>query len=534
MLDEELARLPTRYRVPLILCCLEGKTRDEAAAQLGWSVGSVKGRLERGREILRSRLAKRGLALSAALAATLLTGAGAQAAVPLTLGLETVRAGMAMLAGPTAGIVSTQVVTLAQGVLHAMFMTKLKIAAAVLIAFSALGLGTGYVTHQVLAGNHRNADATQSYDVLFAAEFPEFTAQREERKAQPSVSGIVQNADATKSTINVLVSRDDAKGQTFDVAKDVKVVIREGREAKDAKFADVKEKTRVVLILDDAKKVVQTIEILVAGPAREGGGERGRVGGEVRSGILTEVDAAKGTITLQTGVRDPNAVQSTTYELAKDFKVIIRTGRSTKEAKLTDLELKKPVQIKLDDAKKKVLTIEVTVSTRAAGAVTEIDAAKGTITLENGGGRGGENAKSETYELAKDVKVFFHLPGLAATGERGRASGKEMKLADVIVKTNVGVQLDDARKIVQVIDVNLPSMRGTLQSVDAKLNTLLIRPARGDDKDLGVAKDATVLINGKAGKLADLVTGMAPSAGNHVAGPDEGAGDPPPPPAGRR
>jgi RNA polymerase sigma factor (sigma-70 family) len=152
VLDEELARLPARYRIPLILCCLDGKSRDEAAAQLGWSTGSLKGRLERGREMLRSRLARRGLTLSAALAATLASAAGAKAAVPLTLGLETVRAGMAMLAGQSAGIVSTQALTLAQGAMHAMFMTKLKFAAAVVLTVVTLGLGTGYVTHQVIAG----------------------------------------------------------------------------------------------------------------------------------------------------------------------------------------------------------------------------------------------------------------------------------------------------------------------------------------------------------------------------------------------
>src|SRR5204863_8033369 len=71
VIDEELARLPDRFRLPVLLCCVQGLSREEAAAQLGWSDGAVKGRLERGRRRLAARLAARGLATSAGLLAPL-------------------------------------------------------------------------------------------------------------------------------------------------------------------------------------------------------------------------------------------------------------------------------------------------------------------------------------------------------------------------------------------------------------------------------------------------------------------------------
>src|SRR5439155_23487964 len=69
ILHEELDRLADKHRLPLLLCYLDGKSRDEAAKQLGWSISSLRGHLERGRTRLRARLARRGVTLSAGLLA---------------------------------------------------------------------------------------------------------------------------------------------------------------------------------------------------------------------------------------------------------------------------------------------------------------------------------------------------------------------------------------------------------------------------------------------------------------------------------
>ena len=73
MLHDEVGRLPEKYRLPVILCYLEGKTNEEVAALLHWPVGTVKGRLSRARDLLRSRLTRRGLVLSAAFLLTALS-----------------------------------------------------------------------------------------------------------------------------------------------------------------------------------------------------------------------------------------------------------------------------------------------------------------------------------------------------------------------------------------------------------------------------------------------------------------------------
>jgi RNA polymerase sigma factor (sigma-70 family) len=140
VLDDEVQRLPDKFRAPLVLCYLQGKTREEAAAQLGWGPGAVKGMLERGREVLRARLTRRGLGPSAGALAGVLSG-DALAAVPVALGDSTVKAALAFAAGP--GAAAGNAAALAEGVLHAMWTTRMRAALAVVLVLGLAGAGAG-------------------------------------------------------------------------------------------------------------------------------------------------------------------------------------------------------------------------------------------------------------------------------------------------------------------------------------------------------------------------------------------------------
>lgn len=148
LLDEELHRLPAKYRDAIVLCDLEGKTRREAAAQLGVAVGTLSGRLTTARRLLARRLSSRGVTLGA----VALAGLGVQAAkagVPPALAGITVRAAVAVAAGQAtpAGVISSNVARLTEGVVRVMALKRWKLTGLVLLLLVVLGAGAYVLAH---------------------------------------------------------------------------------------------------------------------------------------------------------------------------------------------------------------------------------------------------------------------------------------------------------------------------------------------------------------------------------------------------
>jgi RNA polymerase sigma factor (sigma-70 family) len=174
---EELHALPEQYRAPLVLCGLEGKSLDEAARLLGWTRGAVKGRLQRGRQLLRTRLRRRGLELPGLLFATALALNSSSAQVPAALADSTLRAALKVAAGGAvvAGVVSAEVTALVHGANKAMFVSKAKIATALLLSLCLAATVFGLARHRAAA-----ADPPPQLD------------QAEKPKAQPKAEATVE------------------------------------------------------------------------------------------------------------------------------------------------------------------------------------------------------------------------------------------------------------------------------------------------------------------------------------------------------
>jgi RNA polymerase sigma factor (sigma-70 family) len=204
LLDQELGRLPKKHRAVIVLCDLEGKTRKEAARQLGVPEGTIAGWLARARRMLARRFGRQGVVLSAGVLATVISQNTASAGVPVYVLSSTIKAATLLAAGQaaTAGVISLRVAALTEGVLKAMVLSKAKLALCAVLAIGLLISGWGIYGTQA---------APRSEQPVARADQPAPTAAAKEKEVPLAT---------TPAPVQVLAS----------ISKDKKLVVKTNAE----------------------------------------------------------------------------------------------------------------------------------------------------------------------------------------------------------------------------------------------------------------------------------------------------------------
>jgi RNA polymerase sigma factor (sigma-70 family) len=295
-LDRELSRLPDKYRLPVVLCDLEGRSRKEVASHLEIPEGTLSSRLATARKQLAGRLRSHGLTLAGGALAALMTRNGASAAVPPAVVAPTVKAASLVAAGQaTAGIVSTSVLSLTEGVVKTMLLTKLRMAATALVAMIVLTGGAGLPLYRLWAEQHNDTGTLASLESSPADELPPAFSVSAADKEPPDLADLVAAADpepadpaenACPEVIRGSGKLDTreikaegftslALGYTFDV------IITPGKGFRTAVTADdnlftyikvVREDTQLRIFLDADDKSIQnaTLKAAITMPSLEG------------------------------------------------------------------------------------------------------------------------------------------------------------------------------------------------------------------------------------------------------------------------
>lgn len=494
VLDQELSRLPELYREPVVLCDLEGKTRKEAARQLGLPEGTLSTRLDRARSKLAQRLTRHGAVLSAGAITIALTQNAAAACVPAALTDATVKAAALLAAGETAtaGLISANVLALTEGVLTAMFWTKIKITTAVLLTLGLLGTGTGVLTYQAFAQKEAKAPIKEQAPI-----------KKQQAGDGSEISGEVKSIDAAQKTITVQEGKKEKGGgagqTTFSIAADAKVLIDDGTGDKTGvqvgTLGDVKEGVFATLRLDADRKTVTRIH--VEGPTVHG--------------ILKSVDSTANSVTVAVDTGGKGAAPADkTYPIAKDARIAIDDGADKSKAKgsskLSDIPAGAMVVLKLSGDQKAVGSVFAHGQT-LHGTLKAVDVNKNTITI-------GSKDSDQTIAVAADARISIddNAKGIKSKdGGKGDGKPTNAKLSELTLGAQVTVKLSLDQKAAVQVQAQGQTVGGTLKSVDAAKGTitLLVGAAnKGDapvEQTLEVAKDAIIRIDeGKEGKLSDI------------------------------
>ncbi len=255
LIDQELAHLPDKYRIVILLCDMEGKTGKEAARQLKIPEGTLSTRLRTARALLAKRLARHRLMLSGAvLAAALskLTAAAPSAAVSAAS-----KAGPLFAAGQAAasGLVSAHVAALTEGVLKAMLLDKIKSATLVLV-LAAFALGGGLLVHQAIAAQEK--PPLPSVPNAAGKEAPPADTGKGAEKEEPAkfagtwkVTEFITGGERTLFLINT---------ETTDAKSSAKLVFADKNQVPGSRLKEFRVEGETISFTIDSKEAEYTFE----------------------------------------------------------------------------------------------------------------------------------------------------------------------------------------------------------------------------------------------------------------------------------
>jgi RNA polymerase sigma factor (sigma-70 family) len=468
LLDEELSRLPARYRAVLVLCDLEGKTRKEAARQLACPEGTVASRLATAREMLAKRLARHGLSVSGGVVAALLSQSTASACVPTSVASGAIRASSLVAAGrAAAGAVSAEALVLAEGVLKTMLLTKLKIATAVLVV-ALLATGAAGFTLRVTADKPADLPVKEKQPLAEKPVAPPVKEKQEPAvQAGPGkkvedirtrvVNGVVKVVDVERCTLTI----DHKEGEsTFHLARDASIEI----DGHPGKLAGLPAGTNVTLS--------RFVDAQTARSLRAEG--RWLWGGRVKG-----IDAEKRTLTIADREGDKTFTICPTACLSVD-------GKPCNLAALASIPGGASVNLGLCVDQKTARNVGAEGASLNA-TVQAVDAEKNTLTV-----RTGRDAEDRILNVAKDANIVIDdKPG----GLAGIPAGSSVHLTLHVDQTTVGH-----------MSARGPAVFGSVKAVDAAKNTITVA-GPPDDRTFVVPDTTYIVIDGKRGRLAGIPLG---------------------------